>query len=181
MAIIEAIETVYLEANTTYINLTSLGTYEHLQIRYSARSASTSSNYYDSMNIRFATGGGAIDTGTNYSIQQMYATGSSSVGAGAATGQTAIYVAGMGDTTASPQPNYGANIIDILDYRNANKNTSIQTYFATGAKGVGTTYTIFASGMWDNTGAVDKIELGFYSSSSILRGTELTLYGIKSS
>ena len=181
MAVIEAIETQYLEADATYVYFNSLGTYEHLQLRYSARSTSTSANLYDSIQLRFATGGGAIDTGTNYSIQQMYASGSSSHSAGPATGQTSIYVAGMGDTAISPQPNYSPTMLDILDYNNANKNTSVQTHFSTGAKGSGTTYQIFASGMWDNTGAIDKIELSFYSASNFVRGSEFTLYGLKSS
>ena len=148
---------------------------------YSARSASTTGNYYDSINLRFATGGGAVDSGSNYTIQQIYGTGTDSVAGSVATGQTSIYVAGMSDSRSSPMPNYGQNVLDILDYGNANKNTSVQSLFATGSKGVGTTYIILAGGSWDNTGAVDKVNLTNYSTSNFVRGSEFTLYGIKSS
>jgi hypothetical protein len=181
MAIIEAIETVYMEEDTASVTFSSLGSYEHLRVKMVTKSRSGSSNYYDSMNIRFGTGGGAVDTGTNYSIIQMYATGSSSHAAGAGTGQTAIYTAGISDSLKSDAIYYSTNVLDILDYANANKNTTVQSRYSTGTFGSSTTYTMIAGGVWDNTGAVDKFTLLNYSTANFERGSEFTLYGIKSS
>ena len=182
MAVIEAIETVYLEADAASVTFASLGSYEHLQLRFSIRSTYVTTNHYESIYLRFATGGGAIDTGTNYSIGQMYGTGAGGTGAGAATSQTGIYVAGLADTAAADySAGYGQSILDILDYRNPNKNTTISVLNATASKTGGTTFVIFASGLWDNTGAVDKVQLIPYSGSDFVRGSEFTLYGLNSS
>ena len=180
MAVVEAIATTYLEADAASVTFSSLGSYEHLQLRYSTRSAYDTTNNYDSIYLRFATGGGSIDTGTNYSIHQMYAS-QTTAAANSATGQTGIYVAGMADTPASVAAEYGPTVLDILDYRNGSKNTTIQTTFSTGAKGTATAYLIFASGLWDNVGAVDQIQLSTYSTSNFVRGSEFTLYGLNSS
>ena len=181
MAVIEAIETVYLEADVASVTFSSLGSYEHLQLRYSAHGDYVTTNNYDSIYMRFATGGGSIDTGTNYSIQQMYGTGASGTSAASATGQTGIYVAGMADTPTSDAAEYGPTILDILDYRNGSKNTVVHTTFSTAAKDSGTTYLIFASGLWDNPGAVDQIQLSTYSTNDFVRGSSFTLYGLNSS
>ena len=180
MAVIEAIATTYLEADAASVTFSSLGSYEHLQLRYSIRSDYDTTNNYDSIYIRFATGGGAIDTGTNYSIHQMYAV-QTTKGASAGIGQTGIYVVGMADTPASAATEYGQTIVDILDYRNASKNTTVVATSSTGAKNTSTAYMVFASGLWDNAGAVDQIQLSTYTSSNFVRGSEFTLYGLKSS
>lgn len=178
MAVIEAIETVYLEADAASVTFSSLGSYEHLQLRYSTRSAYVTANNYDSIHLRFATGGGSIDTGTNYSIHQIYVS-QTTAAAASATGQTGIYIAGMADTLASAAAEYGPTVLDILDYRNGSKNTTIQATFSTGAKDTATAYLIFASGLWDNVGAVDQIQLSTYTASNFVRGSEFTLYGIQ--
>ena len=73
MAVIEAISTTYLEADTTLIEWTSIpSTYEHLQIRASLRDQGTGT--YSRIMMRFGTGGGAVDaTSGNYSEQNIYA------------------------------------------------------------------------------------------------------------
>ena len=180
MAVIEAIATTYLEADAASVTFSSLGSYEHLQLRYSTHSDLDTSNNYDSIYIRFATGGGSIDTGTNYSTHQMFAA-QTTVAANAATGQTGIYVAGYADTPASNAAEYGPTVLDILDYRNASKNTTIQATCSTGAKNTSTAYLVFASGLWDNTGAVDQIQLSLYSTDNFVRGSEFTLFGLASS
>ena len=71
MAVIEAIQTTYMEADATSVEFTSIpSSYEHLQLRWSVRAdrAGTVDNIY----IQFGTGGGAVDTGGNYSTHAMY-------------------------------------------------------------------------------------------------------------
>ena len=87
MAIIEAITTTYLEADTGEVVFASIpSTYEHLQLWICDRSARSSG---DALQIQFGTGGGSPDSGTNYSYHNMNGTGSSAAGA-ATTGATWI-------------------------------------------------------------------------------------------
>ena len=171
MAIIEAITTTYLEADTGEVVFASIpSTYEHLQLWICDRSARSSG---DALQIQFGTGGGSPDSGTNYSYHNMNGTGSSAAGA-ATTGATFIQV---GDTPSQDSDSsvYGGKVIDILDYANTNKNTSVSNLIDTGAARV-----YFSSGLWDATGAVDRIRLFNYSA-NFMRGSEFTLYGLNSS
>ena len=173
MAVIEAIETIYMEADATSVEFTSIpSSYEHLQLRWSTRAdrAGTVDNIY----IRFGTGGGAVDTGANYSTHAMYGqlaaegthlrSGSSGIDAWASTGGI---VSGA---------EYGIGIVDILDYANTNKNTTVQGVNGT----LGSPEVRFNSGLWDATGAVDRIKLAPYAG-AFTRGSEFTLYGLNSS
>ncbi len=72
-------------------------------------------------------------------------------------------------------------MIDIVDYANTNKNT---TALAISGSALGATYSWiqFGSGLWDNAGAVDRIAIAASDySGDFVRGTEVTLYGLKSS
>ena len=184
MAAIEAIATTYLEANATSVTFTSLGSYEHLQLRYTAHSTYVVTNSYDSIIMRFATGGGAIDSGTNYFINQIYAAQTSAAG-NVVANTNDIYTNGMSDSnetdTASARgtAGYGPAIVDILDYLNGNKNTTALGITSTARKDTATAYIIAGGGAWDNPGAIDKIELKLYSGSDFVRGSSFTLYGLK--
>jgi hypothetical protein len=173
MAVIEAIETVYLEADAATVEFTSIPqTYEHLQIRVNGRGTRATDTMYHY--LQFGTGGGAVDTGANYAFHEMYAY-STTVGAASGTGETGIKLHMMAAANLDAAV-YGAQIIDILDYANANKNTTTLTH-----EGVASDPNMyFLSGLWDATGAVDRIK---WSSpvGSFVRGSEFTLYGIQDS
>ena len=70
--------------------------------------------------------------------------------------------------------------MDILDYVNTNKNTALSS--VGGMSGM-SDYPIiaFGSGLWDATGAVDRIKLTAENSTNLVRGSEFTLYGLNSS
>jgi len=181
MAVIEAIATTYLEADAALIEFTSIPqTYEHLQLRISAKQARVSQSV--ECTIRLGTGGGAVDTGNNYYSHYMYSYGASTVGAGGGTARAywkriGPFVAGA--SVAGAQ--YGGGVVDILDYANANKNTTAKSI---SGSALGGTYpwVNFGSGLWDNTGAVDRIAIAAYNySGDFVRGSEFTLYGLKSS
>ena len=169
MAVIEAIATTYLEADTGEVVFTSISSsYEHLQLRICDRSARSSG---DALQIQFGTGGGSPDSGTNYSYHNINGTGSST-GVGKTTGATFIQV---GDTPSQDSDSevYGGKVIDILDYASTSKNTTVLNLINTGAARV-----YWSSGLWDATGAVDRIRLFNYSS-NFIRGSVFTLYGIQ--
>ena len=172
MAVIEAIATTYLEADAATVTFSGIpATYEHLQIHASARSNKTSS-FLDTIYVQFNG-----DTASNYSQHNMNANGTSlytGMDAGASTVNPG-YAAVDGAQSAAE---YSVFVIDILDYANTNKNTSVQ-----GVNVLGLTYTSVYlrpfSASWRNTAAVTSI-LFDLSSGSWKRGSEFTLYGLNS-
>ena len=166
MAVIEAIATTYLEADASSVTFSSIpAMYEHLQLRCSIRIVTTART---SANLQFNG-----DTGSNYTSHRLHATGTSESAAGW-TGLT--YMLGVvgtgGDSTST---DFSALVVDILDYANTNKNTTCQFLsYAAGAPDL-----FFQSGLWDDTSAVSSIVMT--PSANIARGSEFTLYGLKSS
>ena len=176
MAVIEAIETVYMEQDAASVPFSSLGSYEHLQIRVSGRQTASGSGG-SSLYIRFNG-----DTGSNYSTQTIQAYNGANTGADPYAGQAFIYAGGrITGQILTPGPyNYGTSVIDILDYRNANKNTTIQQMSGVVDDYQGDSFLWFSSSLWDNTDALTSILL-YPPSGSLVRGTEMTLYGLASS
>ena len=175
MAVIEAIATTYLEADAASVTFSSLGSYEHLQIRVSGRHNNAGGGGA-SIYIRFNG-----DTGSNYSTHTMQAYNGTNVAADAYTGQAFVYAGGRitGPLTPSAS-NYGTSVIDILDYRNGSKNTTMHQKSGVVDDYQGNSYLWFSSSLWDNTAAVTSILL-YTPSGSFLRGTEITVYGLNSS
>ena len=177
MAVIEAIATTYLEADAASVTFSSLGSYEHLQLRFSLRTLRTSD--LETIGIRFNS-----DTGNNYATPRVYGTASSAA-AGAEASTSRVYGAGQMPTASmSPRAIYGNSVVDIFDYRNTNKNTSIMFYSAeVGSTGPSdTAYVTFGGGAWDSTAAVTSLLLyPANGSSGFLRGSSFTLYGLANS
>ena len=166
MAAIEAISTTYLEADAASVTFSSIpSTFEHLQLRCSIRTTGTARN---SANLQFNG-----DTGSNYASHRMHATGSS---ASAARWSGLTYMLGVVGTGGnSSSSDYSGVVIDILDYANTNKNTTVQFMsYAAGAPD-----SFFQSGLWVATAAVSSILMN--PSNNLMRGSEFTLYGLNSS
>jgi hypothetical protein len=172
MAVIEAIATTYLEADAATVTFGSIpATYEHLQLRISSRGDTTAAHSPDAL-IRFNS-----DTGTNYSNHSMYGD-ASTVTAVAETGASSIKCgATSGSYGTSKSTEFAGSTIDILDYRNASKNTTVQ--FTTGLVNNEKTIIRQGSGLWDDTSAVTQIDL-LVGSGGWSRGSEFTLYGLNS-
>ena len=174
MAVIEAIATTYLEADAASVTFSSLGSYEHLQIRVSGRH-NNASGAGASIYIRFNG-----DTGSNYSTHSMQAYNGANTGADAYTGQAYVYAGGRITGPLTPSAaNYGTSVIDVLDYRNGSKNTTMQQMSGVVDDYSGNSFLWFSSSLWDSTAAVTSILL-YPPSGSFLRGTEMTLYGLNS-
>ena len=178
MAVIEAIETVYLEADVASVTFSGIpGTYEHLQIQMSARNT-----------FPYRAGTGALTlngtTGSAYSTHGMAAsdTGNS---ANPYTGEANTKMPRLttgdgisGTTGGVDSADFGTAIIDILDYRNASKNTTVLSMGGNSLT-TSTPYVWFASGLFDDTTVITSITLD--SNGSWMRGSEFTLYGLNSS
>ncbi len=181
MAVIEAIETIYLEADVASVEFASLGSYEHLQLRINGATNSTydSGRYRDSAVLYFNTS--TATTNGDYSRHTLLARDTLN-NAYPATGQNYwSYVGGMG--TSKGVAHFGDGIVDILDYRNGSKNTTMMSVGgALGPDTGNTEFTLtFVSGLWDDTSAVTKILLIPDLGTAFRRGSEFTLYGLTDS
>ena len=174
MAVYEAIETVYLDADQASVTFSSLGSYEHLQIRVSGR------------HNRSGGGGSAIyirfngDTGSNYSTHTTQAYNGTNENSDAYTGQAFVYAGGRITGPLTPDSeNYATSIIDILDYRNANKNPVMKQMSGTLLDYESGSLLWFSSAGWGNTAAVTSILL-YPPHDDFLDDTSMTLYGLNS-
>jgi hypothetical protein len=170
MAVIEAIATVYCEAAVASVTFSTLGSYEHLQLRINAKTDSSG----DYLALHLTLNG---DTGTNYSNHRIEGYGTSTA-ASAATGSTSSY-SFFSDSGGTGSAEYGGVIINIYDYLNANKNTAIAG-IASASIGGDSPRVSFGSSTWDNTAAVTSVTLN-PSGANFVRGSELTLFGLASS
>ena len=170
MAVIEAIATVYCEVDTTSITWSSLGSYEHLQIRCNMKSDRSGSDV-DGLQITFNG-----DTASNYSHHYMWGSTSSASANGWTSTRLNLQNQLAAQNGATNAANFSTGIIDILDYRNANKNTTVMATM--GSTGNWSTVS-FESGLWDSTAAVTSILLDQVNGPNFMRGSEFTLYGIQ--
>jgi hypothetical protein len=170
MAVIEAIETIYLEAAVTTVTTATLPTtFEHLQIRASLRG-----DRAGSQQLYFRPNSDST-ADKNFQIMEGYATTVSALGAFDAYTYFNLREMPYRDSDAAA---YGTYIIDILDYRNTSKNTTIMwTAGMNGVVGTDPNRMVFGGGVWDNTAAVTS--LFFHTiSDEFSRGSCFTIYGI---
>jgi len=170
MAVIEAIQTTYLEADASSVTISGIpSTYEHLQLCGNARYAAAGA--LNNWLIEFA---GSV---TGYSTHTMQGYGASTTAkkyAGSATIIISSQIHGTDNLFTPVGPEYCPIILDILDYANTNKNATCTT-FGNGRHRLG-----FGSGLFDDTSAVSSIQLST-PGGSLLRGSYFTLYGLNSS
>ncbi len=181
MAVIEAIATTYLEADVASVTFSSIpATYEHLQLRLNAKSNRTNS----SDNVRIYLGDSSdspVDTGSGYYGHYLSGVGSSA-GAGLSS-TTALRISRVaGSKTDEDAANYGSAVIDILDYANANKNTTVLGIGGLAGDSSSTGVVVaLSSGIWETASVVTAVRAQAADGSGWIRGSEFTLYGLKSS
>ena len=183
MAVVEAIATTYLEADAASVTFSSIpATYEHLQIRWNARSNSTS---WHGDYLFMQMGSGSVDTTSNYAYHNVrgYGTSKSVTKDASHTGILFDMVVSSGGSSGPPAPAYGGGVIDLLDYTNTNKLTTISDVggnpFAASTSYQG---VCFGSGLWMTATAVDTILMStaYDGTRGFARGSEFTLYGLNS-
>jgi hypothetical protein len=159
----ESISTVALTSTASTITFSSIpSTYQHLQIRFFGISAAT---YTD---IHFNS-----DFAANYSFHQLTGDGSSAT-AGGGGSQSQIYGLQLGGSTSFAS----VGVIDILDYANTNKNTTVRLLSGVDSNGGGFIY--YRSGAWFNTAAVNTIRFTAQGGTgTFAANTNVALYGIK--
>jgi hypothetical protein len=146
-------------ATITFSSIPS--TYTHLQVRFSQLSGTSVTD----IRVQFNS-----DTGNNYSRHYIYGDGAATAAGGASSGAFAF--GGLTGNTTSPS----VSVIDILDYKNTNKNKTVRTL--TGWDNNGSGYVQLQSGAWLNTAAITSITI-FSSSTNMNQYSSFALYGIK--
>ena len=175
----ESIQTVTLGSNQSTISFSSIPqTYKHLQIRGIVRSTyvrAGGSQTGVAMYLRVGNSG-TIYT-SNYAWGELYGTGTSALSFHAGT-QTIMVTADQSIPSAnSASQFYGPNVIDILDYTNTNKATTLRALSGLDQNGSGTTNMNLFSAAYFGTQAITDLQ--FTTDSDFTAGTTLALYGIK--
>lgn len=166
----ESIATVTVGAGgATDVTFSSIATtWQHLQIRVLARSNRAAAD--DNIGIQLNS-----DTGANYSHHNLRGNGTSA-SAGATANASLISGADITANTALSNT-FSVHIIDVLDYKDTNKYTTIRTLGGYDVNGDGNIRA--TSGSWRNTAAVSTIKLYPATTGSWVQYTSIALYGIK--
>jgi len=165
----ESIATVTVGAGgASSVSFSSIAAdWKHLQIRGIARRSGSTG--FTGVNLTFND-----DTGANYAQHYLVGNGSNTSDTGSNTSTSSISSADMvgGSQLANT---FAGSIIDILDYANGNKNTTIRVLTGGDVNGGG--YISLKSGHWRNINAVTKITLT--APSNFAEYSTFALYGIK--
>ena len=167
----ESIATVTLGSAASTITFSSIpSTYKHIQIRGVARSAGSDASYQH-IAIQLNS-----DTGSNYWSHGLYGTGSSALTHADGSAVTKMLSANI-PTTTQTASTFNGTVIDILDYANTNKNTTVRALGGFDSNGGGALGLY--SGLWSNTAAVSTVTLSVYQGSNFAANSSFALYGIK--
>ena len=143
-------------------------TYQHLQLRWIARSERAAAQ--DFVDIRLNS-----DTGANYAAHLLYGDGATA-SAAAYVSNTSAGVIFMPASTATASV-FGTGVMDILDYANTNKYKT--TRILGGADINGSGRSVLGSGVWMNTAAVTTLTIITDNASTYSQYSSFALYGIK--
>jgi len=145
-------------------------TYTHLQVRLIGRDSPAAT--VGDLRFRFNS-----DSGNNYTYHSLQGDGSSAI----SVAQTATNYGRFGRNTlvasSSTASVFCANIVDILDYSNTNKNKTVRTLAGYDTNGSGRIELL--SSLWMSTSAITSIEM-VSDGGSFVQYTQFALYGVKS-
>jgi hypothetical protein len=166
----ESIATVTVGAGgASSIDFTSIpGTYQHLQIRWTARSARAATEDFTIIRVNG-------DSGSNYAEHRLVGDGSSAT---AVSGTSLTYVAlDICPAASATSSVFSGGVCDILDYVSTSKNTTFRSFGSHDRNGAG--QVRLYSGLWMNTNAITSIKLLTFFGSNFTQHTTAALYGIK--
>ena len=157
----ESIATVTVgSGGSSSIEFTSIpSTYKHLQVRMLAKFS-----VGDWTEIKLNG-----DTGSNYSYHYLRGNGAS-----ASAGGGGFNASGLGLLFGTE---WGGAVIDVLDYTNTNKLTTVRNLGGFDANGSGE--IVLSSNLWNNTAAITSLKLQKSSAGTFTQYSHFALYGIK--
>lgn len=166
----DLLETQVLSSTASSLTFTGLGSYtdyKHLQIRAVAQANTGGTNILN-LNVNLNS-----DTGFNYTVHRLYG-GSSSVQSASNTSRDSLIVWRACTRNAD---GYAPSVIDILDFSNTSKYTTIRGIaggYASSEKTIA-----LSSGVWMNTSALTSISFTNNGAVDFTAGSRFSLYGIK--
>ena len=170
----ESIETVTVgSGGSASVSFTSIpADYTHLQVRCIAQSTTTTEQYSP---FKFELN--SDTTGTNYYSHRLFGNGASVTSAS----QQAPYIAQIQDKYGSANT-FSGLVIDVLDYTNTNKYTTLRGLAGGDVNAAGGTMGLY-SVLWNNSAAITSITMSVVGGSSPLLAqySQFALYGIKGS
>lgn len=143
--------------------------YKHLQVRILSRDNRSGVSVNSVLTVLNG------DNGNNYSHHGLYGTGSAAAATG--TASSAYGVLHQEASGSAAANTFGAAIIDILDYTNTNKYTTMRGL--TGYDDNSTGRVALWSSLWINTDAVVSINFTNVTGATFQQYTRFSLYGIK--
>jgi hypothetical protein len=160
----ESIQSFTLGSSSSTVTFSSIpSTYKHLQLRIAAFTASSAG----SISFRFNS-----DTSASYTYHRLIGNGSSASASSATTsGRTLATIIAAGTTAPSPA------VVDILDYTNTNKYTTVRALCGYDYNGSGE--VALYSNLWTNTAAITSIDVIVEGGASYAANSSFALYGIK--
>jgi len=163
------IATVTVGTSQSTITFSSIPqNYEHLQLRWIARSDRAATQ--DFVDIRLNS-----DTGANYAAHLLYGEGAAA-SAAAYVSNTSVGIVFM-PAASSTASVFSVGVMDILDYTNTNKYTTTRTLGGADINGSGR--IVLGSGVWMNTAAVTTLTIITDNASTFTQYSSFVLYGIK--
>lgn len=145
------------------------GTYKHLQIRAVARSTYNAADSFVTIRVN-------SDSGSNYTNHYLSGDGASATSGSFTTRTWGALSWVTGNTATSSQ--FGALIIDLLDYASTSKNKTFRTLAGNDRNGAGTVG--LASSAWLSTSAITSIQLGdFPNGGNLAQYSTFSLFGCK--
>jgi len=173
----DSLATVTLSAATASVTFSGIPSgYKHLQVRFFAQ---TNRGTYGSDDISVRVGSGSIDSGSNYAWHDLYGNGASAA-AQSLTSQTKIELNNASGTGVAS--NFGAGVLDILDYANTNKYKTTRSLHGNDVNGTISGFggrVALDSGLWMNTAAISTIQFGPITGTAFTQYSSFALYGIK--
>lgn len=155
-------------SSVTFSNLDTFG-YSHLQLRYAVNADANVGGAVD-LQLQFNN-----DSNFNYSYRYIAGRGSSVQAFSDISSNESIRITDTVPAIQAPDTN-GIGIIDLLDYNNSNKKTTIRGTWSVVDRTMDTRFQGLVVGSWHNTATVTDFKVGtFYN----FDNATFSLYGIK--
>ena len=164
----DLLETTTLGSSASSVTFSGLGSYSdyaHLQIRAVARGDAGSSYGWQWLEMK----PNSTNVARFHEIRGM----GGSVTSGVDTNNFTFPITGA-DQDAN---NFGTGVIDILDFLNTSKNTTIRSLG--GSTDADRPVVVFSSSLYNATTAVTTLEFTCQNGGNLVSGSRFSLYGIK--
>jgi hypothetical protein len=165
----DALATVTLSASAASITFAGIPTgYKHLQLQCIARSTRSQNSGYGVITFN-------SDTGSNYSYHSLEGDGASAAASGSASTAYPTLLFFPGSLRSADI--FGVAIVDILDYANTNKNTTLRALDGYDSNGAG--ILALHAGAWYNTAAITSMTITEFNGNNFTANSQFALYGVK--